>query len=118
MVVDPVQLARTWQETLIMELPQTLTGLGTLITVIIGAWKLRKGQETNLAVVKATHTLVNSDHGVSLRLTAGYTQRIADLTHDPKDHIQAGEAKKAADDHDAAQKTANFDAEQASPTVK
>ena len=114
-MVGPVEVvAQGWLSVFWMELPQTLISLGTLIGIISAAIKLRNGQEKAIVVAKATHTLVNSDHGISLRLTSGYTQRIADLTNDPKDHAAAVEAKKAADDHDAAQKTVNWDAEVAS----
>jgi hypothetical protein len=52
---------------------------------------------------------VNSDHGVTLRVVSALTQRVSDLTKDPKDAQVADVAKKASEDHDAAQKTVNQD---------
>jgi hypothetical protein len=50
------------------------------------------------------HTLVNNDHGVSLRLAASALRRVADMTKDPGDIQAALDAKAASDDHDAKQK--------------
>jgi hypothetical protein len=103
----PVIPMRSWQDDLVNQLPSILTGLGTLITLIVGVFKLRQGQQDAATTAKATHALVNSDHGVTLRLAATTLQRVADLTQVPADMKAAIDAKFAADQHDKAQSALN-----------
>src|ERR1700686_3881539 len=51
------------------------------------------------------HTLVNHDHGVTLKLASSALRRVADMTKDPADIMAADDALKASQDHDAKQRT-------------
>src|SRR4029077_6979999 len=84
----------------IAQLPAVITSLATLVVAITGLRALNKKTD-------AIHTLVNSDHGVSLRLSAGYAQRIADLTKDPADVAAGLDTRKAPAEHDVYQKRVN-----------
>lgn len=79
-----------------------IAAIGSAAAVIIGAINARNLKQVS-DTGKATHALVNSDHGVSLRLAATTLRRIAGLTNDPADIIAANEAKLASDNHDLTQ---------------
>jgi len=70
------------------------------------------GQLTGIAVVAdKTHTLVNSNMGAQLTISAVALRRIASLTKDPKDIEVAEEAERLLADH--AKKQARVDAKAA-----
>ena len=52
-----------------------------------------------------THTLVNSNMGVQLRMHADLTQRMAEKTKEPEDIAAALQAKKLWDEHQGKQAT-------------
>jgi|HubBroStandDraft_4_1064222.scaffolds.fasta_scaffold00050_55 hypothetical protein len=62
-----------------------------------------KQSATILNVAVATHTLVNSQHGLALATVYEQALRIAQLTNDPADFAKADEAKKNLADHEAKQ---------------
>jgi hypothetical protein len=86
--------------------PAIIAAVFSGIALIIGALNGQKIAQ-NAVIVNATHKLVNSDHGVALRLTATTLGRIADLTNKPTDVVAATDAKTAADAHDATQRIIN-----------
>jgi hypothetical protein len=49
------------------------------------------------------HTLVNSNMGVQLRISASALRRVADFSKDPKDERIAEEAERLAQDHESKQ---------------
>lgn len=51
-------------------------------------------------VAKDTHTLVNSNMAVQLKLHAGTSRRLAEITHDPVDIQAADLAEKMVSEHD------------------
>lgn len=85
-----------------------------IVNVVIGkraAVKVEEAKTTLAANTAVTttrlneiHTLVNNDHGVSLRLAASALQRVADLTSKEEDQTLADEAKRMSEDHDRKQK--------------
>jgi phosphoenolpyruvate carboxylase len=104
--------------TLIQEWVTFLTpiafALMAVVNVVIGKMAATKVEEakTTLAANTAVqsqklteiHTLVNNDHGVSLRLAASALQRVADLTNRGEDQAIADEAKRMSDEHDSKQR--------------
>jgi hypothetical protein len=64
---------------------------------------VEKQSATILNVAVATHTLVNSQHGLALATVYEQALRIAQLTNDPADFAKADEAKKNLADHEAKQ---------------
>lgn len=52
---------------------------------------------------EATHTLVNSNMGAQLALTAQFSRRVADLTKRPEDDLIAIEAQRQLDEHKSRQ---------------
>lgn len=50
-----------------------------------------------------THTLVNSNMGVQLRLNAVVTRRLADLTRSPEDEAMAEQSAKLLLEHEGKQ---------------
>jgi hypothetical protein len=93
-------------ETFWQVLPAIIAAVFSGIALIIGALNGQK-ITANAAVADATHKLVNSDHGVALRLAATTLGRIADMTNKPADVTAAVNAKTAADNHDATQEQIN-----------
>jgi hypothetical protein len=81
------------------ELPAIIAALFAGVGVIISSHNAKK--------VNEVHSLVNSDHGVALRLAATTLQRVADMTKSPADERDALAAKTAADNHDATQARIN-----------
>jgi len=75
--------------------------LTTVATTIGGIYlvKIRTGQETLEKVTNDTHTLVNSNMGVQLKITALTSARVAQLTGHPDDIAAAEIAKLAYDEH-------------------
>ena len=100
-------VVKTWQEILINGLPAICTGIVAILTVILSMMKLSRGQDKALTTAKATHTLVNSDRGVILRLNARQARRIAVITKDKEDINLAMDAEKTANDHDKLQQIVN-----------
>jgi hypothetical protein len=47
----------------------------------------------------ATHTLVNSNMGIQLKIAMGLAARIAELTKKPQDIADAAETKRIYDEH-------------------
>jgi hypothetical protein len=123
----------TWVSLTIPQLPMIITSLGTFIVAVAGIRKLTKGQsdaavtasevkETLVAThqttekkIDAIHTLVNSEHSVSLRLAANFAARIAKLTHDAGDIQAAEDTKRAADEHDQKQHSIDTNTSPPSP---
>lgn len=115
----------SWVTLTISQLPMIITSFGTLLVAISGFRKLAVGQDKAVAAavtvqekthvtekkIDAIHTLVNSEHSVSLRLAANYADRIANLTHDAGDIQAAEDAKMAADEHDRKQQVVNQSAQ-------
>ena len=73
----------------------------TIATTIGGIYlvKIKYGQETLERVTNDTHTLVNSNMGVQLKITALTSARVAQLTGHPDDIAAAEIAKFAYDEH-------------------
>lgn len=89
--------------TFVSQLPSIITSMATFVVALTGLIVGIRGSKKAEILAKATHALVNSDHGVSLRLSATSLQRIADLTRHSDDIEAARQAKEAADQHDATQ---------------
>jgi hypothetical protein len=83
-------------------LPAIIAALFSGVAVVISALNNRKISQAAVTA-DATHKLVNSDHGVALRLASTTLQRIAEFTKQPIDVKAALDAKTAADNHDATQ---------------
>ena len=106
-----------------------ILGLATILTPIVLAWiavvqqrserSAKEVKETlaantskqdkQLDVIEKTgektHTLVNSNMGVQLRMHADLTQRMAEKTNEPEDIAAALQAKKLWDEHQGKQAT-------------
>lgn len=79
--------------------------IGTLATGIIGYFvaKLNKQQGVALEINKATHTLVNNNMAVQLKINNILADRIAALTGDKHDMLVAVEAKRVLSEHEIKQ---------------
>jgi hypothetical protein len=75
--------------------------LGAIYLVKIkgGQDTIKTGQDVLTKVTNDTHTLVNSNMGVQLKLNAAITQRMAGLTNQPDDIAAATLAKIAYEEH-------------------
>lgn len=67
--------------------------------------------DTLVEVTHATHTLVNANMGVQLRLNQTVTRRLADLTHDPEDERAAELAAQMYQEHQEKQAVVDNQAE-------
>jgi len=65
------------------------------------AEELKKELEVNTQVSKATHTLVDGNMGVQLKLNAVLAQRLADVTGLPSDAELAATTSKASDAYES-----------------
>jgi hypothetical protein len=59
----------------------------------------QKRADALAVVVRDTHTLVNNNMAIQLRLNKVVTRRLADVTRDPQDEQVADEAAGRYDDH-------------------
>jgi len=79
-----------------------ITGVSVAVPqIVVGILIYLKGRKR----IEDIHTLVNSNMGVQLRISAGALRRIADLTKDPADVRIADEAERLAMDHESKQHT-------------
>jgi len=84
-----------------------------VVNIVIGRKAAVKVEEAKVTLADNTavtagklneiHTLVNNDHGVSLRLAASALQRVADLTKRTEDQELANQAKRMSDEHERKQ---------------
>jgi len=84
-----------------------------VVNIIIGKKAAVKVEEAKVTLADNTaatsdklneiHTLVNNDHGVSLRLAASALQRVADLTQRTEDQELANQARRMSDEHERKQ---------------
>jgi len=79
--------------------------IGTLATAIMGYFValLNKRQGAALEINKATHTLVNNNMAVQLKINSMLTEKIAVLTGDKHDLLTAMESKRALAEHEVKQ---------------
>lgn len=84
-----------------------------IVNLVIGKLAAVKVEQTKTTLAATTavtnnklneiHTLVNSDHGITLRLWSTAVQRIADLTGKSEDQSLANEAKLQSEEHEKKQ---------------
>lgn len=74
-----------------------------LAVLALTNWFTARRNVLLLKVAKATHTLVNSQHGLALLKVVSTTKRLADLTKDPVDIEESEKARKMFADHEAKQ---------------
>jgi len=79
--------------------------LGTLVTGVLGYFvaKLNKTQGIAIEINKATHTLVNNNMAVQLKINSILADRISVLTGDKHDLLVAVEARRILTEHEVKQ---------------
>jgi len=87
---------------IIISLIEPLFGLLTLMAtggIAYLGLKINKKVDSAKKVNDATHTLVNSNMGVQLKIAMGLAARVAELTGHKDDYADAVQTKKLYDDH-------------------
>lgn len=75
--------------------------IAAVVTIALAL--INKKVNTVLAIAKDTHTLVNSNMGMQLGISATALAKIADFTKKPKDREIAEKAKQLLEEHNAKQ---------------
>jgi hypothetical protein len=78
---------------------QALMAVVVLAVLVVIQLRTQSAITSLAGVAKDTHTLVNSNMGVQLRLTATFARRLADITNSPEDIAAANQADDLYQEH-------------------
>lgn len=86
---------------IIATIPHIFSLLSLMFTGFITILTLKINKKVNAAkgVADATHTLVNSNMGVQLKIAMGLANKVAKLTQNTRDIEDAAETKRLYDEH-------------------